>query len=113
MTLLETRRYKVVSLDNYSNAFPEALVRVSELARDSLPANASEQDIESTKIEAVSCDLTREDQVRAVFECDVDEFHGAHRVGLAPVDPKIAGTVKQRSDDRGIHDAAGDQEARL
>lgn len=68
LTLLETRRYRVVSLDNYSNSFPEALVRVSEIARESLPADASEQDKESTKVDAVSCDLTRDDQVRAVFE---------------------------------------------
>jgi len=67
-TLLETRKYKVVSIDNYSNAFPEALVRVSELARAALPADASEQDHESTKIDAVSADLTRADEVRAVFE---------------------------------------------
>jgi len=68
LTLLLTRRYKVICLDNYYNSFPEALKRVSKIARDELPPNASELDKQSCEIDGIDCDLTKEDQVRAAFE---------------------------------------------
>lgn len=68
LTLLLTRRYKVISIDNHFNSFPEALNRVTDIAKDALPADASEQDIESTKVDAFSGDLTKAEDVRRIFE---------------------------------------------
>ena len=66
--LQQTRRYKVVSIDNHHNSSPKALERVAQLARAALPADASAQDRDSAEIDACVCDLTRRDEVRAVFE---------------------------------------------
>ncbi|KAJ7459047.1 THO complex subunit 1 transcription elongation factor-domain-containing protein, partial [Mycena galericulata] len=66
--LQKTRRYKVISLDNGHNSHSNALSRVSALSRSELPENASERDIETTEIESHACDLTRRDEIRAVFE---------------------------------------------
>ncbi|KAF7303114.1 UDP-glucose 4-epimerase [Mycena kentingensis (nom. inval.)] len=66
--LQKTRRYKIISLDNGHNSHPGALDRVSALARSELPENASERDIDTTVVENHSCDLTRRDEIRAVFE---------------------------------------------
>ncbi|KAJ6463746.1 THO complex subunit 1 transcription elongation factor-domain-containing protein [Mycena vulgaris] len=67
-TLQKTRRYKVISVDNGHNSHPNALARVSALSRSELPDGASERDTETTEIESHSCDLTRRDEIRAVFE---------------------------------------------
>ncbi|KAK7063916.1 UDP-glucose 4-epimerase [Favolaschia claudopus] len=67
-TLQKTRRYKVISLDNGHNSHPNALSRISALSRSELPSDASERDIDTTEIESHSCDLTRRDEIRAVFE---------------------------------------------
>ncbi|KAG8904826.1 UDP-glucose-4-epimerase, partial [Tulasnella sp. 403] len=68
LTLLLTRRYKVISIDNHHNSYPEALKRVSEIARDELPEDASEQDRESAEVDAFIADLTKGEEVRGVFE---------------------------------------------
>lgn len=68
LVLALTRRYKVFSIDNHHNSFPEALSRVAKIARDALPADASEQDRDSAEVEAYTADLTNEQQVRAVFD---------------------------------------------
>ncbi|KAJ6575486.1 UDP-glucose 4-epimerase [Mycena capillaripes] len=67
-TLQKTRRYKVISLDNGHNSHPKSLERVSALSRSELPEGASERDIKTTEIESHSCDLTRRDEIRGVFE---------------------------------------------
>lgn len=66
--LQETRRYKVISIDNHHNSHPRALERVAQIAKANLPADATEQDRESTEIDAHAADLTKENEVRAVFE---------------------------------------------
>ncbi|CAL1694931.1 unnamed protein product [Somion occarium] len=66
--LQETRRYKVISVDNNHNSHPKSLQRVAQLARDALPQDASEKDKDSAEIEAVTCDLTKKDEIRGVFE---------------------------------------------
>ena len=66
--LQQTRRYKVVSIDNYYNSYPKALKRLEEIARNALPADATELDKESTVIDKYTCDLTSPADVRAVFE---------------------------------------------
>ncbi|KAA1471600.1 UDP-glucose 4-epimerase [Dentipellis sp. KUC8613] len=67
-SLQKTRRYKIISIDNYHNSHPEALSRLEQIARDALPANATADDKASTSIDVYKCDLTQVDQVRAVFE---------------------------------------------
>ncbi|KAH9056853.1 hypothetical protein EDB87DRAFT_1675852 [Lactarius vividus] len=66
--LQQTRRYKVVSIDNYYNSYPKALKRLEEIARNALPADATELEKESTVIDKYTCDLTSPADVRAVFE---------------------------------------------
>ncbi|KIJ22219.1 hypothetical protein PAXINDRAFT_160129 [Paxillus involutus ATCC 200175] len=66
--LQQTRRYKVISIDNHHNSFPASLTRVAQIARDGLPKNSTEADKESAEIDAVECDLTSPQQVKAVFE---------------------------------------------
>ncbi|TFK56333.1 UDP-glucose 4-epimerase [Heliocybe sulcata] len=66
--LQETRKYKVISIDNHHNSHPKALTRVSQIAKSNLPPDATEQDKESAEIDAVTADLTKEAEVRAVFE---------------------------------------------
>ncbi|KAJ4470807.1 UDP-glucose 4-epimerase [Lentinula aciculospora] len=72
-TLLKTRQYKVISIDNHHNSLPASLTRVSELALaelgESLPygQQPTERDLESTLIDAYDCDLTNPTAVRDVF----------------------------------------------
>ncbi|KDQ62998.1 hypothetical protein JAAARDRAFT_53230 [Jaapia argillacea MUCL 33604] len=66
--LQETRRYKVISIDNNHNSDPKALKRVAQIAKDALPEDATEQDKDSAEIDSHSCDLTQAQEVRAVFE---------------------------------------------
>lgn len=66
--LQETRRYKVISIDNGHNSTPKSLVRVAQLARDNLPPDASDRDRDSAEIDAYQCDLTKPEEVRRVFE---------------------------------------------
>ncbi|KAF9446133.1 UDP-glucose 4-epimerase [Macrolepiota fuliginosa MF-IS2] len=67
-TLQKTRRYKVISIDNYHNAQPAALSRISQLSQSELPENATAIERESTEIDLHRCDLTKPEQIRAVFE---------------------------------------------
>lgn len=67
-TLQETRKFKVITIDNHHNAHPKSLQRVAQIARDALPANASNNDRESAEIDQYNCDLTKPDEIRAVFE---------------------------------------------
>ncbi|KAG6840768.1 hypothetical protein C0991_004553 [Blastosporella zonata] len=67
-SLQKTRRYKVISIDNSHNSYPVALKRVSELSKRELLPNATELEIQSTEIDAHTCDLTKPDQIKAVFE---------------------------------------------
>jgi len=66
--LQQTRRYKVISIDNNHNSYPAALARVAQIARDALPENASNQDKDSAEIDVFTCDLTKPAEVRSVFE---------------------------------------------
>jgi UDP-glucose 4-epimerase len=66
--LQKTRRYKVISIDNHHNSHPAALDRISQLSRSELPENASELEKQSTVIDSHQCDLTKPDQIKAVFE---------------------------------------------
>jgi UDP-glucose 4-epimerase len=65
---MATRKFKVISIDNGSNSHPVALSRVSELAKDLLPANPSKDDVESTLVDSFKADLRDEAEVRSIFE---------------------------------------------
>jgi len=65
--LQSTRRFKVVSIDNFRNAHPAVYSRLSQIARDALPSDASDQDRESAEIDTHNVDLTNPADVRAVF----------------------------------------------
>ncbi|KAH9171037.1 THO complex subunit 1 transcription elongation factor-domain-containing protein [Lactarius sanguifluus] len=83
--LQQTRRYKVVSIDNYYNSYPKALKRLEEIARNALPADATELEKESTVIDKYTCDLTSPADVRAVFEqYGKGGFWGVVHVALCP-----------------------------
>ncbi|KAH8826916.1 UDP-glucose 4-epimerase [Flagelloscypha sp. PMI_526] len=62
-SLCKTERYKVLSIDNYHNSLPEAIVRVQKLVQQELGHEG-----ECTQITSFQADLTQADQVRAVFE---------------------------------------------
>ncbi|KAI8980599.1 UDP-glucose 4-epimerase [Trametes punicea] len=66
--LQQTRRYKVISVDNHHNSSPKALQRVAQIARDNLPPNPSARDKDSAEIDAHKADLTKRDEIRQVFE---------------------------------------------
>jgi hypothetical protein len=67
-TLQKARQYKVISIDNHHNSQSAALGRVSQLSKSELPENATAIEQESTEIEAHNCDLTKPEQIRAVFD---------------------------------------------
>ncbi|EJU02556.1 UDP-glucose 4-epimerase [Dacryopinax primogenitus] len=67
LILLLTRQYKVLSIDNSHNSFPEALKRATEIATEALPADATEQDRDSAVVEAFSGDLRSRENVEKVF----------------------------------------------
>lgn len=66
--LQKTRRYRVISIDNYHNSYPTSLARVSQLSKNELSQGASDRDIQSTEIDSVRCDLIKPEDIRAVFE---------------------------------------------
>lgn len=66
--LQKTRRYKVISVDSHHNSNPTSLHCVSQLSRDELPENPSDEEKMSVEIDVHDCDLTNSGQVRAVFE---------------------------------------------
>jgi UDP-glucose 4-epimerase len=66
--LLLTRRFKVISIDNNHNSHPLALSRVSKIASDALPPDASEQDKDSAQVDVHQGNLTIVEDVSRVFE---------------------------------------------
>ncbi|KAK2461525.1 hypothetical protein APHAL10511_005988 [Amanita phalloides] len=66
--LQKTRRYRVISLDNYHNSQPASLARVSRLSKSELPQNATPLEFRSTEIDSIRCDLTKPEELRAVFQ---------------------------------------------
>ena len=58
----------MICIDNYHNSYPKALTRLTQIARDALPENPTEQDKDSTEIDSYNVNLTHPEEVRAVFE---------------------------------------------
>lgn len=68
LTLLLTRRFKVISIDNNHNSHSLALSRVSQIAVDALPSDASELEKESALVDSHRGDLTNVEDVTKLFE---------------------------------------------
>ena len=66
--LQQTRRFKIISIDNFHNSHPAVYDRLNKIARDALPADATEQDKDSAEIDQYKIDLINAEDVRAVFE---------------------------------------------
>jgi len=66
--LQKTRRFKVITIDNYHNSLPASLARLAKLAKEALPENATADDKESTEIDSFQGDLTKPADVRPIFE---------------------------------------------
>ncbi|ORY88744.1 hypothetical protein BCR35DRAFT_301060 [Leucosporidium creatinivorum] len=60
--------YSVVTIDNFSNSFPEGLKRVTKIAQDALPADATEEDKKALEIEVFRGDITLKEDINQVFE---------------------------------------------
>ena len=66
--LQQTRRFKIISVDNVAKSSPAVYDRLNKMARDALPADATEQDKDSAEIDQYKIDLINAEDVRAVFE---------------------------------------------
>ncbi|GJJ13567.1 hypothetical protein Clacol_007822 [Clathrus columnatus] len=60
--------YIVLSIDNHHNSHNYALDRVSRIALDALPANASKEERDSATVDDHLGDLTKAEDVRKMFE---------------------------------------------
>ncbi|KAL9933335.1 hypothetical protein V8E36_008053 [Tilletia maclaganii] len=67
LCVLLTRKYKVTVIDNFHNSFPAAIDRVERLAAQSLPADASQQERDASKVELIKVDLRDAQAVDAVY----------------------------------------------
>ncbi|PWN30471.1 UDP-glucose 4-epimerase [Jaminaea rosea] len=67
LSVLLTRRYKVTVIDNYHNSFPTAIERVEKIARDELPADATQEQKDACKIDVIKGDLRDRDTFSKAF----------------------------------------------
>ncbi|CAO1629939.1 unnamed protein product [Sympodiomycopsis kandeliae] len=67
LSVLLTRRYRVVVVDNFHNSFPTAIERVQEIATSSLPADATTAQKNACKVEVVKGDLRNRDTFANIF----------------------------------------------
>ncbi|KAF8511273.1 UDP-glucose 4-epimerase [Hysterangium stoloniferum] len=65
LTLLLTRQFKVISIDNHHNSHPLALSYVEKIALDALPPGA---DRASALVDSNNGDLTKYTDIKAVFD---------------------------------------------
>ncbi|GAA5833982.1 hypothetical protein JCM11251_003581 [Rhodosporidiobolus azoricus] len=68
LCLLLSGEYSVVTIDNFHNSFPTALKRVSDLAKEGLPADASEEDKKAVEIDVRRGDISNKSEIEAVFK---------------------------------------------
>ncbi|WFD37607.1 uncharacterized protein MJAP1_000554 [Malassezia japonica] len=76
LTVLNTHKFKVTIFDNFHNSKKEAVRRVEQLAREALPADASEQDKKDCEIELIEGDLRDAAALDKVFA----EHTGAEKI---------------------------------
>lgn len=55
-------------MNSFHNSFPTALKRVSKLAVEALPADASEEEKKACDVDVVKGDLTLKDDIEKVFK---------------------------------------------
>jgi UDP-glucose 4-epimerase len=65
---LLANKYKVATIDNFHNSFPEAISRVSQIALSELPSTASEEDKAATEVDLHKGDITDQADIDAVFQ---------------------------------------------
>jgi UDP-glucose 4-epimerase len=65
--LQQSRRFKVISVDNFHNAHPKVYERLTKIARDALPADTTAQERDSAEIETYDVDLINADAIRSLF----------------------------------------------
>ncbi|KAG0150343.1 hypothetical protein CROQUDRAFT_668642 [Cronartium quercuum f. sp. fusiforme G11] len=67
---LLTRKYKVVTIDNFHNSFPEAIKRVSQIALSELPPDATDEDKADTTVKTYKGDITLKPDIERVFAAE-------------------------------------------
>ncbi|GAA5957554.1 hypothetical protein JCM21900_001634 [Sporobolomyces salmonicolor] len=60
--------YSVVTIDNFHNSFPTALKRVSKLAIEALPKDASDAEKKACEVDVIKGDLTNKADIENVFK---------------------------------------------
>ncbi|GAA5858283.1 hypothetical protein JCM5296_006939 [Sporobolomyces johnsonii] len=60
--------YSVVTIDNFHNSFPTALKRVTKLAIEALPKDASDAEKKACEVDVIKGDLTIKDDIERVFK---------------------------------------------
>ncbi|GAA5921276.1 hypothetical protein JCM1841_002580 [Sporobolomyces salmonicolor] len=60
--------YSVVTIDNFHNSFPTALKRVSKLAIEALPTDASDAEKKACEVDVIKGDLTNKSDIENVFK---------------------------------------------
>jgi len=65
---LLTRKYRVAVIETFTNSFPEAVNRVSKIALDELPSDASEEDKADSQVKCFNGDLKKAEDVQAIFD---------------------------------------------
>lgn len=55
-------------IDNFHNSFPTAIERVEQIARDQLPADATQAQKDACKVDVVKADLRNRDAFADVFK---------------------------------------------
>ncbi|GAA5858529.1 hypothetical protein JCM8547_007347 [Rhodosporidiobolus lusitaniae] len=60
--------YSVVTIDNFHNSFPTALKRVSKLAQEALPADASDAEKQACEVDVRKGDISKKEEIEKVFE---------------------------------------------
>lgn len=71
--------YRVVTIDNFSNSFKEALNRVTKLAQEALPAGATQADRDDCVIDLYEGDVTIKSDIEQIF-ADYDKVGGIYAV---------------------------------
>ncbi|GJN87175.1 hypothetical protein Rhopal_000120-T1 [Rhodotorula paludigena] len=61
-------KFSVVTIDNFHNSYPTALKRVTKIAQDALPADASDDDKKALEIEVYRGDISIKSDIEKIFD---------------------------------------------
>ncbi|GAA98574.1 uncharacterized protein L969DRAFT_18118 [Mixia osmundae IAM 14324] len=68
LSCLLTGKYRVCTIDNFHNSYPEAMKRVTQIAQDALPSGASAQDKSECEIKVFKGDITNKSDIEKIFK---------------------------------------------